>query len=144
MCWTSPTVVRVLPYGVEVDTLGCPLDGDMDGIPDYLDQELATAERAWVDDQGVTVSRDEFAESMDLRNNAMGRENVEEYMAIIRGEYRLESSVDIPENFISLDVDGDGELSFDELILVIDKYFDFQLDMNVEELRDLNEFFFAQ
>jgi len=132
------------PYGVEVDTLGCPLDGDMDGVPDYLDQELATANGAWVDDQGVTVSRDEFAESMDLRNNAMGREHVEEYMAIIRGEYELESSVDIPENFISLDLDGDGELSFDELIQVIDKYFDFQLDMNVEELRDLNEFFFAQ
>ncbi|MCK5067271.1 MAG: hypothetical protein KAR16_07530 [Bacteroidales bacterium] len=132
------------PYGVEVDTLGCPLDGDMDGVPDYLDQELETDRRAWVDDRGVTVSEDEFEASMQLRNNAMAREHVEEYMALIRGEYRLESAVDIPENFISLDVDGDGYLSFDELILVIDKYFDFQLDMNVEEVRDLNDFFFAQ
>ncbi|MCK4746204.1 MAG: hypothetical protein KAT15_04175, partial [Bacteroidales bacterium] len=132
------------PYGVEVDTLGCPLDGDRDGVPDYLDQELGTAERAWVDDQGVTVTRQEFQASMELRNNAMGREDVEEYLAIIRGEYRLESSVDIPENFVSLDIDGDGYLSFDELILVIDKYFDSQLDMNIEEVRDLNEFFFAQ
>ena len=132
------------PFGVEVDTLGCPLDGDRDGVPDYLDQELGTAERAWVDDQGVTVTRPEFQASMELRNNAMGREDVEEYLAIIRGEYRLESSVDIPENFVSLDVDGDGYLSFDELILVIDKYFDSQLDMNIEEVRDLNEFFFAQ
>jgi Ca2+-binding EF-hand superfamily protein len=74
----------------------------------------------------------------------MAREDVEEYLAIIRGEYRLESAVDIPENFVSLDVDGDGYFSFDELILAIDKYFDIQLDMNVEELRELNEFFFAQ
>ena len=132
------------PFGVEVDTLGCPLDGDMDGVPDYLDQELETVERAWVDDQGVTVTRAEFAASMDLRNNAMAREDVEKYLAIIRGEYRLESAVDKPENFVSLDVDGDGYFSFDELILAIDKYFDIQLDMNVEELRDLNEFFFAQ
>jgi len=74
----------------------------------------------------------------------MARENVEEYMAIIRGEYRLESSVEIPENFVSLDVDGDGYLSFDELILVIDKFFDSEVDMNIEEIRDLNNFFFAQ
>ena len=132
------------PYGVAVDTLGCPLDGDGDGVPDYLDQELNTPERAWVDDEGVTVTRAEFAESMEARNKAMARENVEEYLAIIRGEYRLDSSVDIPENFVSLDVDGDGYFSFDELILAIDKYFDVQLDMDVEELRDLNEFFFAQ
>lgn len=132
------------PFGIAVDTLGCPLDGDGDGVPDYLDQELATAERAWVDDQGVTVSRPEFAESMDLRNHAMPREDVEEYLAIIRGVYRLASAVEMPENFVSLDVDGDGYFSFDELILAIDKYFDIQIDMDVEELRELNEFFFAQ
>jgi hypothetical protein len=132
------------PFGVEVDTLGCPLDGDGDLVPDYLDQELDTPERAWVDDEGITVTRDEFAASMDLRNHAMAREDVEEYMAIIRGEYRLESSVEIPENFVSLDVDGDGYLSFDELILVIDKFFDSEVDMDIGEVRDLNNFFFAQ
>lgn len=132
------------PFGVAVDTLGCPLDGDNDGVPDYLDQELATAERAWVDEQGVTVTRPDFQASMELRENAMEREDVEEYLAIIRGEYRLESWVGIPENFVSLDIDGDGYFSFDELILAIDKYFDIQLDMNVEELRELNDFFFAQ
>jgi hypothetical protein len=132
------------PLGVAVDTLGCPLDGDNDGVPDYLDQEPGTAERAWVDEQGVTVTRSEFAESMELRENAMERELVEEYLAIIRGEYRLESAVDIPENFISIDIDGDGYLSFDELILVIDRYFDSQIDLDLDDLRDLNEFFFAQ
>ncbi len=44
------------PFGVAVDTLGCPLDGDNDGVPDYLDQEPETAEGAWVDEQGVTVT----------------------------------------------------------------------------------------
>lgn len=132
------------PLGVEVDSLGCPLDGDRDGVPDYLDQELDTPERAWVDEQGVTVSRSEFEASMDLRNHAMNREDVEEYMAIIRGEYRLESSVEIPENFVSLDVDGDGYLSFDELILVIDKFFDSEVDMDIEQIREINDFFFAQ
>ena len=132
------------PFGVQVDTLGCPLDGDRDGVPDYRDQELNTAERAWVDEEGVTVSRADFAAALELRNNAMDRELVEEYLAIIRGEYRLESSVDIPEDFVDLDVDEDGYLSFDELILAIDKFFDSQLDINIEEVRELNEFFFAQ
>ena len=132
------------PFGVAVDTLGCPLDGDNDGVPDYLDQELETAERAWVDEQGVTITRIEFAESLELRKNAIEREHLEEYLSIIRGQYRLDSSLDIPENFISLDIDGDGYFSFDELILAIDKYFDSQIDMNVDDLRDLNEFFFAQ
>ena len=43
------------PYGVAVDTLGCPLDGDMDGVPDYLDKELESAPDAWVNEEGVTV-----------------------------------------------------------------------------------------
>lgn len=132
------------PFGVAVDTLGCPLDGDNDGVPDYLDQEPETAERAWVDEQGVTVTRSEFAESMELRDKAVDREDVEAYLTIIRGEYRLDSALDIPENFISIDIDGDGYLSFDELILVIDRYFDSQIDMDLDDLRDLNEFFFAQ
>jgi hypothetical protein len=130
------------PYGVEVDTLGCPLDGDMDGVPDYLDLELFTEPGAWVDDQGVTLFEEEFLESLKLRNNAMPREGVEDYINIISGEYRLSSEVEIPEIFLSLDVDGDGYLSLDELLLVIDKYFDFQLDL--EETRQLNDFFFSQ
>jgi hypothetical protein len=132
------------PYGVEVDSLGCPLDGDMDGVPDYLDQELDTRRDAWVDAEGVTVSEEEFQTAMELRNNAMPRREVEEYMNLISGQYQLTSTVEIPENFQSLDTDGDGYLSFEELLQVIDKYFDYQLDLNVEEVRQLNEFFFSQ
>ncbi|MEA3462192.1 MAG: hypothetical protein U9R49_09960 [Bacteroidota bacterium] len=130
------------PYGVEVDSVGCPLDGDMDGVPDYRDLELFTAPGEWVDDQGVTVFEEEFLASMEKRNNAMPREGVEEYMSIISGGYRLASEVEIPEKFQSLDEDGDGTLSFEELMKVIDQYFDGQLDL--EDLRQLYDFFFSQ
>lgn len=132
------------PFGVAVDTLGCPLDGDFDGVPDYLDQEMDTRRNAWVDDQGVTVTEEDYMAAMVLRNSAMDREDVAAYMAISSGEYQLQSSAEIPEKFESLDTDGDGYLSFDELLLVIDQYFDFQLDLNLEEIRLLNDFFFAQ
>lgn len=132
------------PYGVAVDSLGCPLDGDWDGVPDYLDQELDTERDAWVDELGVTVSEEEFQSAVELRENAMPREEVDEYSDMISGQYKLNSQVQIPENFQSLDTDGDGYLSFDELLLVIDKYFDFQMDLDVDEVRELNEFFFSQ
>jgi hypothetical protein len=132
------------PYGVAVDTLGCPLDGDMDGVPDYLDKEPGSAPDAWVNEEGVTVSEEDFLAAMQLRNEAMKREDVADYMYMIIGEYSLDTSTEIPERFKALDSDGDGYISFDELLKTIDQYFDYQLDMDLEELRQVNEFFFSQ
>ncbi|MDF1575272.1 MAG: EF-hand domain-containing protein [Bacteroidales bacterium] len=130
------------PYGVEVDSLGCPLDGDMDGVADYLDRELSTQPGAWVDEEGITVTDEDYLTVMEPWDNAMPREDVDAYTTIISGQYRLDSQLEIPENFQMLDTDGDGELSFEELLQVIDQFFDYQLDL--EEVRKLNDFFFSQ
>ena len=130
------------PYGVAVDSLGCPLDMDGDGVPDYLDQEPDTERDAWVDDDGVKISEEAYRAALELREYAMPREDVAAYTSIISGQYELDSQLEIPENFQVLDTDGDGYLSFEELLLVIDKYFDYQLDL--DEVRQLNEFFFSQ
>ncbi|MGW8315237.1 MAG: thrombospondin type 3 repeat-containing protein [Bacteroidales bacterium] len=132
------------PARVEVDTSGCPLDGDGDGVPDYLDLEPRTAPGAWVDPDGTTVSEEEFQSRLSVRNNAMKREDVAAYTDAILWEYMLGSTVEIPDKFKPLDTNGDGELSYDELLRSIDRYFDYQLDLSVEELRELNEFFFSQ
>jgi hypothetical protein len=132
------------PYGVEVDTLGCPLDGDRDGIPDYLDQELDTPPGAWVNELGETVTGAEFDAVLAQREQAMARANVEAYLDMIRGDYRVGSSAIIPDRFKSLDENEDGYISFDELLRTIDQYFDYQLDLSLEELRQVNEFFFSQ
>jgi len=132
------------PYGVEVDTLGCPLDGDQDGIPNYLDQELDTPPGAWVNELGETVTGAEFEAVLLQREQAMPRENVEAYLDMIRSAYQVGSSVVIPDRFKSLDENEDGYISFDELLKTIDQYFDYQLDLSLEELRQVNEFFFSQ
>jgi len=132
------------PYGIEVDSLGCPLDGDMDGVPDYLDMELATAPGAWVNDEGVTLTENDFYRQIEARNNAMARGEVEHYFSSIADLYIVESSGEIPEKFQSLDEDGDGYISFDELLKTIDLYFDYQLELNIEEVKELNNFFFSQ
>ncbi len=132
------------PYGIEVDTLGCPLDGDGDGVPDYLDREMGTPPGAWVDDEGVTVTEEAYLAKLGLRSEAMPREDVEAYLSTIRSDYRLSSSVEIPDQFKSLDEDSDGYISIDELLKTVDLYFDFQLDLDLDGLRQLNEFFFSQ
>jgi hypothetical protein len=132
------------PYGIEVDTLGCPLDGDGDGIPDYQDNEPASAPGAWVNEEGETISEGQFLASLQQRESAMDREDVAAYMEAISRNYRVTSSAEIPERFKSLDSDNDGYLSFEELLRTVDQYFDYQLDLSLEELRQVNEFFFSQ
>ena len=48
------------PEGVLVDEFGCPLDNDLDGVPDYLDEEKATKIDAMVNEVGVTMSDADF------------------------------------------------------------------------------------
>ncbi len=131
------------PFGVPVDTLGCPLDGDNDGIPDYLDEEPNSPEGVWVDEQGRTLSEEAFRERLQ-RKEALNREDLEAYMALFEDTYQEKRVTEIPEKFEPLDSDDDGYISFDELLKVIDDYFDFRIELSIEELRELNEFFFSQ
>jgi len=48
------------PIGVKVDQFGCPLDGDDDGIPNYIDQEKNTREGAVVDEKGVQLTDEKY------------------------------------------------------------------------------------
>jgi hypothetical protein len=131
------------PYGVITDTLGCPFDNDNDGVPNYKDKEKETPPGNWVDDNGVSMSEDEFLAKLK-RESALKREDLESYLAIFRDKYKLKSATVIPEKFITIDQNEDGYISFDELLKMIDSYFDFTIDLSLEELRQVNEFFFSQ
>ncbi len=48
------------PIGVAVDQNGCPFDDDNDGVPNYLDKELATIDTSFVNSEGVTLTREDF------------------------------------------------------------------------------------
>lgn len=133
------------PYGIEVDSTGCPYDVDGDGVPDYLDREPESPPGVWVDEKGVTVTEDQFLAGMQqYHDQAMDREDVAGYMEMISMDYVVATPMEIPEKFKSLDTDEDGYLSFDELLKTVDAYFDYQLDLSLEELREVNEFFFSQ
>ncbi len=129
------------PAGVEVDTLGCPLDFDADGVPDYLDREDSPP-GAIVDDNGVEMSEDELIRLLATRE-AVPRSELDLYITSQEAQQRM-TLTDLPEKFQVLDNDGNGYLSFDELLLAIDDFFDYQSFMDTDEVYRVINFFFAQ
>jgi hypothetical protein len=132
------------PYGVVVDSTGCPLDKDLDGIPDYLDEEPLSSPGVWVDEKGRTLSEEEFLARLMNRDLAMSRAEVKDYFETIGKSYKAKRLEDIPEKFKQIDLDKDGYISFDELLKAIDSYFDYKLNFTVEDIYELNSVFFNQ
>ena len=58
--WDKIDLCPNTPRGVEVDSVGCPLDEDHDGVPDYLDHCLGTPAEArrFVDSVGCMLDTD--------------------------------------------------------------------------------------
>jgi hypothetical protein len=129
------------PAGVEVDSAGCALDYDQDGVPDYMDDE-DSAPGAIVNDRGVEMSESELKFSLATRE-AIPRNELDLYM--VPSPQRERMTFDqLDERFHVLDLDGDHYLSFDELLLAIDDFFDFKSFMVTDEVYEVINFFFAQ
>jgi outer membrane protein OmpA-like peptidoglycan-associated protein len=47
------------PFGIAVNNQGCPIDSDKDGVPDYMDKCPSTPLGIEVDDKGCALDRDE-------------------------------------------------------------------------------------
>ena len=62
------------PKGLQVDSVGCPLDTDGDGVPDYLDKEPNTPAGAIVDKDGVEIPDAVVWENLDME--ALPRDQV--------------------------------------------------------------------
>jgi hypothetical protein len=128
-------------------TTGCPIDSDGDGVPDYQDKEVNSPEGAVVNENGVQMSEEEVLAQLNYNMVAVNRNDA--YMIpVSRGwtsEYsNQEGNLEIPEKFRKVDANGDGEISYDELVGAIDRYFNGQSDFNASDIYELNDFFFAQ
>jgi hypothetical protein len=132
------------PAGVAVDSLGCPFDVDLDGIPDHMDEEPNTPPGTIVDDKGVQMSPDVLAQMFE-KPTAVRREDAT--MIPVAPIWTRSISFTpgvIPAKFKSVDRDGDGYISFQELMSAIESFFDGTLNMSVEDIYELNNFFFSQ
>lgn len=132
------------PVGVAVDSTGCPLDGDNDGVFDYIDKEQNTPIGATVDDQGVQLSEDKLTEIFEQKN-AVSRNAIKlvPVAPIWTRNITFTPGV-IPPKFKQVDNDGDGYISFAELLKAVDAYFDEKSEFKTEDVYELNEFFFSQ
>jgi hypothetical protein len=135
------------PPGVEVDEYGCPVDKDGDGVPDYLDREPNTRPGAFVNESGREISPAQLADLLGRSDDAIARNELDLYYSAIAYRYpgHLRGTITgIPDKFRYLDSDGDGIISFDELIRAIDLFFDGVPGLTVEDIYELNDFFFLQ
>jgi hypothetical protein len=131
------------PKGVPVDSVGCPFDDDHDGVPNYRDKQLDTPPGAPVNMDGVAITEDQI--QAVLKSDAMKRSEVELYRLTNLGFAGTRLSRNgIPEKFKFLDTDKDNYLSFDEVLNAIDNFFDYQSSLTVEDIYELNDFFFSQ
>ncbi|MDR1866241.1 MAG: hypothetical protein LBR08_11805 [Bacteroidales bacterium] len=129
------------PSGVPVDSIGCPFDKDVDGVPDYLDREVSRA-GAIVDEFGVEINENTIVEL--LGQPALNRRDVAAFLSRNQENIRVRGALPIPDKFKKLDANNDGEISFDELLKTINTYFDGTSDYSPLEIRELNNFFFDQ
>lgn len=132
------------PFGVKVDSLGCPLDGDKDGVPDYLDKELNTPAGALVDDNGVEIKAEDYGAKLNIEG--INRKDVEGFLLMRKAQNRMKgkSSIPLPPKFKSVDTDGDGYVSFDELVKSINDFFDSSSSLSSKDIYELQDFFFEQ
>jgi len=129
------------PEGVEVDSTGCPWDYDQDGVPDYMDDEDSSP-GAIVNEKGVEMSENEL-ENLLATPNAISRSELDLYLVPSEQRERM-TFEQLDEKFHGLDLNGDKYLSFDELLLAIDDFFDFKSFMMTDEVYEVINFFFSQ
>ena len=132
------------PDGVEVDSVGCPLDSDGDGIPDYLDLEPNSRPGAIVDENGVEISEDVLIEKLNM--SAIRRSEVEAFLIMqkLANAGKRGELVPIPAKFKKVDTSNDGYISFDELLQAINDFWDGKSSYTPKELEELQAFFFSQ
>ena len=136
------------PPNTKVDAKGCPLDKDADGVPDYRDEELESKKNALVNLKGVTYTEDELI-AASTPPKAVPMENLCDYFPSLCPEQaktkKFKRSYDeMPAKFKPIDLNNDGYISVEEINIAIDKFFDMQTNLTIEDIYELNDYFFDQ
>lgn len=129
------------PPGVAVDIHGCPIDTDKDLVPDYRDDELASALGALVDERGVTMSDSailrqyemywdstgKFAKTVILRSGGTpytGPITERKTYTVSLGQYKSGLPNDLMTKFLSIEDIGSKTLKDSSTIYTVGKYDD--------------------
>ena len=134
------------PRGVLVDTTGCPFDDDDDGVPNYRDKEENTPSDAFfINEDGVALDESHF-KSIFEDTTAVSHDLVyDTYPSMADGPRGFRTyHIRIPENLQQFDTNNDSSISIDELYRAIDKFFDPETELSLEDIYLLKDIFFEQ
>ncbi len=132
------------PAGLPVDSVGCPLDDDKDGIKNYRDDELLSPKDSIVGIDGVMLTEEQKI-AMSADKDAVESSEICKYYPSMCGKtWKSRSRIPIPPKFQHIDTNGDAYISLDELSSAIDQFFDFKADMTIDDVYELTDFFFKQ
>ena len=149
--------------GAKVDIVGCPVDTDKDGIPDYMDEQADTPDSMYVNEKGVGLTREEIAKIIPKVTVGINRDEVckyypymckiEEsdflYLTLNSGLYEknpqvTSSQLSIEEIIKLVDINIDGEISKEELNNYILLYFKGKTPLKSYDIHLLIEHYFDQ
>lgn len=134
------------PPGQPVDTVGCPFDDDGDGIPNFADKEADSPKDAfYIDSVGRSMTKTQILALLNDKKSFDQAEIYRHYPSLLEGTglyHRFYKA--IPEKYKSLDENKDDYISLDELLKTIDTFFDGDSKLSVDDLYELEEFFFIQ
>lgn len=135
------------PAGVAVNEHGCPIDSDGDGIADYLDSEPNTPTGFYyIDKNGVGKSEADYEASLPTDTIAVEAKDVYAYYPSLKQGIKTFTSVyiEVPKKFKPFDLNKDSYISPDELQKAIDMFFDFDSNLTIDDIYELNDYFFNQ
>jgi len=137
------------PIGVKVNSKGCPYDKDNDGIPDYRDDEPESKKNAIVNLRGVTYKEEELIAMSSELKAAVPSDRLCDYFPSMCPEQSKvkkfkKSFAEMPAKFKPVDLNNDGYISIEEINIAIDKFFDMKTNLTIEDIYELNDYFFDQ
>lgn len=139
------------PEGTKVDARGCPLDKDKDGIPDYQDKEVESAKNTMVNDSGITVADSiflaRFNDSIVMNHDIICKVYPslcdDKYVdSSAKNEGNAKSAAKLPMPYSEADMNNDGVITTDEIYKVIDRIFDDAINVNVNDVHKIIDYFF--
>lgn len=130
------------PEGVKVNFKGCALDDDNDGIPNYEDKQNNTpANSIAVGSNGIRITKSHLI-ALLYDPDAINRNEIHHYKQTSSKSSKKYKN--IPAKFKKLDLNHDNYISVDELQKAIDSLFDFSGNLTVQDIYELQDFFFEQ
>ncbi|MFC2176300.1 hypothetical protein ACFLR1_04965 [Bacteroidota bacterium] len=124
-----------------VDSVGCPLDADADGVFDSLDKN-ANEGNNLVDSNSIVKARDTVA---TIRANMlMVYPDMKEMYHFSSPSAGSASDLEMEVLISVYDTDHDGEISLSELNTAIDKFFDEKIEVKPSSITALVDYFFDQ